>query len=148
MGNSALQPRKGRRIMIVEDEGDILFTFKDYMRSKGFIVTDSAPTADEALEAFEASLPDIVVMDYRLPGKLNGLQAAEQILGKHPYAKILIVTGHEQAREELASNEFFEDKKIGILVKPVQLSKIARLIDTLDQAPVAVLEERGSKAAE
>ena len=54
----------------------------------------------EAIVAYEANLPDFVLMDINMQ-PLNGLTAAKEILSRHPEAKIIIVSQHqdEQTRE-------------------------------------------------
>ena len=54
----------------------------------------------EAIEAYDTNLPDFVLMDINMQ-PLNGLTAAKEILSRHPEAKIIIVSQHqdEQTRE-------------------------------------------------
>lgn len=125
------QQDKVQTIMIIEDEEDVLVVYRDFLERKGYRIEVSAPTANEILRDYEAYQPDLVILDYRLPGSMNGLQAAEKILRNHPFARILIVTAFEDVKKELAKNRFFDGKKISALIKPVQLSQLARLISNL-----------------
>ena len=118
-------------IMLIEDEEDILLIYRDFLERKGYRIQASATTANEILCDYEVYLPDLIILDYRLPGHMNGLQAAEKILLKHPLARILIITAFEDAKNELARNKFLIDKKISILIKPVNLGSLARLIADL-----------------
>ncbi len=126
-----MQQDKVQTIMLIEDEEDILLVYRDFLERKGYKIEVSAPTANEILRDYEAYRPDLVILDYRLPGYMNGLQAAEKILRKHPMARILIVTAYEDAKKELLENKFFNNKKISVLIKPVQLGQLARLIARL-----------------
>ena len=58
----------------------------------------------EAIEAYEANLPDFVLMDINMQ-PIDGLTAAKQILIRHPEAKIIIVSQHQdkQTRETALS---------------------------------------------
>lgn len=49
--------------------------------------------AEEALLQIPQLKPDIVIVDYSLPG-MSGIEFAEQ-LNQHPKIKVLLVTGHE-----------------------------------------------------
>lgn len=122
------QQDKVQTIMIIEDEEDVLLVYRDFLERKGYRIEVSAPTANEILRDYEAYSPDLVILDYRLPGSMNGLQAAEKILRNHPSARILLVTAFEDVKKELAENGFFDDKKISALIKPVQLANLARFI--------------------
>ena len=51
----------------------------------------------EAIEAYEANLPDFVLMDISMQ-LFDGLTAAKMILSRHPEAKIIIVSQHQDAR--------------------------------------------------
>ena len=51
----------------------------------------------EAIEAYEANLPDFVLMDINMK-PIDGLTAAIVILSRHPEAKIIIVSQHQDVR--------------------------------------------------
>jgi DNA-binding NtrC family response regulator len=125
------QQDKVQSIMLIEDEEDILLVYRDFLERRGYKIEVSAPTANEILRDYETYRPDLVILDYRLPGYMNGLQAAEKILQKYNLARILIITGFEDAKKELAKNKFFRDKKISVLIKPFQLGHLARLITNM-----------------
>lgn len=125
------QQGKVQTIMIIEDEEDILLVYRDFLEKRGYTIEVSAPTANEILRDYDTYRPDLVILDYRLPGSMNGLQAAEKILNKNPLARVLIVTAYENVKKELAENQFFDDKRISALIKPVQLSSLARVIANL-----------------
>ena len=118
--------------MIVEDEGDILDVYSNFLRRKGYIIEVSAPTANEILHDYEIYKPDLVIIDYRLPGSMNGLEASEKILQRHPSARILIMTAFDRVKEEMKKNSFFDNKKVIVLIKPLRLGHLARLISGLE----------------
>ncbi len=57
-------------------------------------VVGEAGDGEEAVAQVEQLVPDVVLMDITMPG-LNGLEATEQIKGKKPQVKVLILTMHE-----------------------------------------------------
>ncbi|HEY5630889.1 MAG TPA: response regulator [Nitrososphaeraceae archaeon] len=126
------QQKQIHKVMIVEDELDILLLYKDFLRSKGYSVIVSSTFADEILTDYEKYMPDLVIIDYKLPGKKNGLQATREILGKYSLTPILLVTAFENVKEELSKDEFFSDKKIQILIKPVKLARLAQTIQNIN----------------
>lgn len=117
-----------RKVMIVEDELDILHLYKDFLRRRGFSVIACSIIADEVLIDYERYMPDLVIVDYKLPGKKNGLQAVREILSEHALAPILLITAFESVKKEVSEDEFFRDKRIQVLIKPVKLSRIADII--------------------
>ena len=130
------KPGQQAKVMIIEDEEDILILYKDYLRKKGHIVIVSSTIADEALRDYDNYKPDLVIADFKLPGEKNGLQAATEILSKHSRAKILIITAFEHVREELDESGLSRDN-ITMLLKPVKLSYLSEIVSRLsnDQAP-------------
>src|SRR3954447_21104300 len=122
------QQRQIRKVMIVEDEHDILVLYKDYLKTKGHSIIASSTTADDALMDFEKYRPDLVIIDYKLPGLKNGLQATREIFAKFPSARILIITAYENIKEQLNNDEFFRNKKVGIIIKPIRLARLADMI--------------------
>lgn len=126
------QQKQIHKVMIVEDELDILLLYKDFLISKGYSVIVSSTFADEILTDYEKYMPDIVIIDYKLPGRKNGLQATREILDKYSFTPILLVTAFESAKEELSKDEFFSDKKIQILIKPVKLARLAETIQNIN----------------
>ena len=120
-----------KKVMIIEDEIDILLLYKDYLNNKGFSVQATSTTANEALNDYENFFPHMIILDYNLPGKLSGLEAARQILKKYPSAPIIIVTAYETVRSELSNDEFFTNKNIILLLKPIKLQVLEYTIKSL-----------------
>ena len=120
-----------KKIMIIEDEIDILLLYKDYLNNKGFSVEATATTANEALNDYENFFPNMIILDYNLPGKLSGLEAAKQILARYPSVPIIIVTAYETVKNEMSKDHFFADKKIVLLLKPIKLHILEYTVKTL-----------------
>lgn len=119
------------KIMIIEDELDILLLYKDYLNNKGFSVLATSATANEALKDYEYFLPNLIILDYNLPGKTNGLDASREILKKYPNAPIIIVTAFDTVKNELSQDHFFTDKNIILLLKPIKLNILENNIKNL-----------------
>ena len=116
------------RIMIVEDEQDILLLYKDYLMSKGHKVLATSTTANEIMFDYDRIKPDVAIIDYKLPNEKNGIDAATQILDKYPTAAILIVTAYDTVKKEIANNSFFDNKRMEVLIKPLRLSELENSI--------------------
>jgi DNA-binding response OmpR family regulator len=120
-----------KKVMIIEDEIDILLLYKDYLNNKGFSVLATSTTANEALKDYESFYPNMIILDYNLPGKLSGLEAAKQILTRYPSVPIIIVTAYETVKNEMSNDHFFADKKVVLLLKPIKLHILEYTIKTL-----------------
>ena len=121
--------RQIRKVMILEDEQDMLHIYKDFLSTKGLSVIVTSTTADEATDDYEKYRPDFVIIDYKLPGKKNGLQAAKEILMRDPSGRILMLTAFDNVKDELKKDLFFDDKTIQVLLKPVKLARLADIIN-------------------
>lgn len=86
----------GARIVIVEDEQIIAVDLESRLKRLGHEVLGIAITGEEAIVMAEQYQPDIIFMDIRLRGPMNGLQAATTIraLRKMP---IIFVTAFADA---------------------------------------------------
>lgn len=123
-GNKPNQPVK---VMIIEDDEDILLLYKDYLKKKGHTIIVSSTTADEALRDYDDYKPDLVIVDFKLRGQKNGLQAASEILAKHSRAKILIITAFDHVREEMDETGLSR-KDVTVLIKPIKLSHLGEIV--------------------
>jgi DNA-binding NtrC family response regulator len=121
---------KTARVMIIEDDEDILLLYKDYLKRKGHTVIVSSTTADEALRDYDDYKPDLVIVDFKLPGHKNGLQAAREILAKHSSARILIITAFEHVREGM-DEAGLSTKSVTMLIKPIKLSRLSEIVSRL-----------------
>ncbi|MFL6452477.1 MAG: response regulator [Nitrososphaeraceae archaeon] len=93
-------PTGPANIMLVDDEPDILLTYKTYLDSTGYNV-DSFTDPREALMHFEQADPNnynLVLMDIRMPN-LNGIQLYYRLKAINPNIKILFVSALDAAQE-------------------------------------------------
>ncbi len=106
----------GDKILIIEDNVLNLELATDLLEANGFTVA-SAPTAEEGLRLARELFPDLVLMDFSLPG-MDGLSATKQ-LKTDPATRHLTVVGltaHAmKGDEELALNAGCD----GYLTKPI-----------------------------
>ena len=113
--------------MIIEDEQDLLNLYKDYLINKGYHISVSNTTASNVLRDYEEFKPDLVILDYKLPDGKNGLEAANEILGKYPFASILIISAYDSVKQAFNNEKKFVAKNIKLLIKPFKLSKLNEL---------------------
>ncbi len=66
-----------RRILIVDDEPDLVNAVRLYLEMEGYLVF-SAIDGEEALEKVREKLPDLVVLDVLMPG-MDGFETLEEI---------------------------------------------------------------------
>jgi CheY-like chemotaxis protein len=69
----------GASILIVEDESIVAADLEQQLRQDGYRVLGIAGSGQEAVRLAADLLPDIVLMDVRLHGGMDGVEAAQQI---------------------------------------------------------------------
>ncbi|HKQ22086.1 MAG TPA: response regulator, partial [Nitrososphaeraceae archaeon] len=111
-------------IMLLDDEEDILTLYSDYLSNMGHRILSTYVNADSILQDIGIEPPDIYIIDYRLPGNMNGVEVAREILKKFPLACIIFITAFEMLEKELSKQDIFCDKKIDVLIKPIKLNRI------------------------
>lgn len=128
-GTEAKAPRIGSaqkskyRIMVIDDEADVLMTFGSMLGSAGNIEVESFTDSLEALRQFLAKnigYYDLVIADIRMP-KLNGIQLSRVLKALNHDIHILLVTAHDIADE--VSSMLPEVGRDNIMRKPLSQEK-------------------------
>jgi len=116
---------KGNKILIIEDNLMNLELATDLLEANGFVVA-TAQTAEEGLRLARELLPDLVLMDFSLPG-MDGLSATKH-LKADPATRHLTVVG-------LTANAMKGDEQIalnagcdGYLTKPIDTRTFAATV--------------------
>lgn len=67
------------RILIVEDENIVALDIKNRLKNLGYAVAGWATTGQDAIDQAARTSPDLILMDIRLRGEIDGITAAKQI---------------------------------------------------------------------
>lgn len=117
---TSLNKVKGKTILVIDDERDILFGIQKLLTRWGaeVICCESIDQALEKLEVLSISSIDVVISDYRLRDGKNGVDAIEKIKAYYPYNNIscFLLSG-DTSTEHLKS---IKDLGYYILHKPIQ----------------------------
>ncbi len=113
------------KILIVEDDAIIVFKLKHTLENLGYNVVGTADTGKKAIDFAFSESPELILMDIRLKGNMDGIQAAEQIREKLDIPIIFMTAYSDEDKIKRA-------KKIlpyGYLLKPVQDKELEINID-------------------
>ena len=116
-----------RRVVIAEDEAIIRLDLKEILLDEGYDVVGETGRGDEAVELVRVHLPDLVILDVKMPGA-DGLQAARDIRDLDVKVAVLILTAFSQ---RTLIDEARDAGVAAYLVKPFQRIE---LIPAIDQA--------------
>ena len=115
----------GKKILIVDDATFIRTMVRDILVPRGFEIAGEATNGNEAVVMYEKLVPDLVTMDITMREK-DGLEAAKDILLKHPDARIIMVTALGQ--EKLLVDSFKAGVK-DFVVKPFEPDRIISAVE-------------------
>ena len=127
-GRATLESNPARtiRILVVEDENVIARDIKDCLENLGYSVPAIAASGVEAIAKATELLPDLVLMDIRLKGQMDGIQAAEQIWSRLQIP-VIYSTGYSDKNtlERAKATAPF-----GYILKPIEERELYVAIET------------------
>jgi DNA-binding response OmpR family regulator len=111
------------KILLVDDEKEFVETLSERIRMRDH---DSkvALNGEEALKHIDDDLPDVVVLDLKMPG-IDGMEVLRRIRKAYPNVQVIMLTGHGSDKDEK------EARKLGAfeyLQKPVEIDTLMKKI--------------------
>ena len=113
-----------KRVLIVEDEEDILTAWRTALEQKGYVV-ETADSADEALIVIKENDIDLVLTDIVMPGR-DGIELTSLIKESNPEIKILAVSGGggKLGLPEELLERAMDNGADFVLCKPIRLAEL------------------------
>ncbi len=106
-----------RRIMIVEDEPVVASDIGNRLKGLGYdFISDIVRSGEGAIVKAEAARPDLVLMDIRLEGEMDGIQAAEHIRARFNIPVVYLTAYSDEATLQRAKTT----EPYGYLLKPFE----------------------------
>lgn len=88
-------PAGSLRVIVVDDHPPMRMGLVALIRSQpGMDVVGEASDGEEAIEVYDDLLPDIVLMDLRMPG-MGGVEAILALRQKHPDARVIVLSTYD-----------------------------------------------------
>jgi len=113
-----------RRILIVDDDRDILESLQMLLKAKGYEI-ETAETGKEALEKFTAASFDLALLDVKLPD-MDGTELLGKLrTGFHHTIKIML-TGSASRKDMVESLSLGAD---GYILKPIKPRELMKLLE-------------------
>ncbi|HKH29299.1 MAG TPA: PAS domain-containing protein, partial [Sphingomicrobium sp.] len=111
------------RILVIDDDPDVREFISESLAEQGYDVYQ-ANDGKSGLSAFAAERPDLVVLDFIMPG-LSGADVASRILSTHPEQPILFVSGYSETDSirRIAPNA-------PLLTKPFRAEALSKAVRT------------------
>jgi CheY-like chemotaxis protein len=103
-------------IMIVEDEAIVGEELKISLEDMGYTVTSIVKSGEQAIEKAEQDCPDLILMDIRLKGQMDGIEAAELIRSRLGIPVVFLTAYADDDKLERAKLTM----PFGYILKPFQ----------------------------
>lgn len=90
-----------KKILVVDDEENIRFLFKEELEEEGYQV-EMASNGFEAIDKVRASKFDVVVMDIKMPG-MDGIQALNEIKNMVKDQPVILCSAYGEFKQDFSS---------------------------------------------
>lgn len=111
------------KILLVDDEKEFVETLSERIRMREHD-SEVALNGEQALKKIEDDIPDVVVLDLKMPG-MDGMEVLRKIRKAYPKVQVIMLTGHGSEKDEE------EARKLGAfeyLEKPVEIDTLMKKI--------------------
>ena len=108
------------RVLVVDDEKDFLETLVNRLAKRN-IAASGVPSGEEAIKMMNEKLFDVVILDIKMPGGMDGIECLREIKKIQPIAEVILLTGHASVETSI------EGMKLGAfdyLMKPIKLEDL------------------------
>jgi DNA-binding NtrC family response regulator len=108
------------RALVVDDEQDFLETLVNRL-GKRSIDSTGVRSGEEAIEVMKKKLFDVVILDIKMPGGMDGIETLREMKKIQPLAEVILLTGHASVETSI------EGMRLGAfdyLIKPIKLEEL------------------------
>jgi len=127
--------RERLNVMVVDDSSVVVRLISTSVTGLGHKVVRTATTGAEAVSAYGACKPDVVIMDITMP-EMDGIEATEKIVAKYPDARIIVATSHAEKSVILRARSAGAKS---YLLKPIDPEKLRAALEIVMRADLHIL---------
>lgn len=121
-----------RRILIVEDERLQAVSLRRMLERLGYEVPALADSAEAALQMSRQTKPDLVLMDIKLEGRTDGVDAALMIMRECSIPTVFITGNTDSGTYQRA----MEARPLGYLEKPIDPALLRATLREIFEGPI------------
>src|SRR5687768_13237819 len=112
-------------IMVVEDERVVARDIQESLEQLGYDVLGTAASAEECLRYASARRPDLVLMDVRIDGDIDGIGAAKLLRDRYDIPVIFLTAYADQRTVSRAR----ESEPLGYILKPFRAGELRAAVE-------------------
>ena len=108
------------RILVVDDEVDFLETIVNRLEKRKLNAT-GVTSGEEAIALLKEQLFDVIILDIKMPGGMDGIEALREIKKIQPLVEVILLTGHASVETSI------EGMKLGAFdycLKPIKFEDL------------------------
>lgn len=130
--------------LVVDDERGIRFFLRKTLERDGHVVTTAAD-GDGALDALRDTQFDLMMLDLKLGGRVDGLRVLEAVRWRWPSTIVIVLTAHGSLESAQAA---IEEGVEGYLLKPVEPNQVREAVQKALERREKLRESRARTEAE
>jgi DNA-binding NtrC family response regulator len=107
-------------VLVIDDEKDFVETVVNRLQKRK-IEAQGVTSGQAALQVLEQGRFDVILLDIKMPGGMDGIETLREIRKRHPMAEVILLTGHASVETSL------EGMQLGAydyLLKPVKFEDL------------------------
>ncbi len=116
---------KQKKVLIVEDDMIISLVIENMVKELGHSVVGKATSGEEAINLALENKPDLVLMDIRLKGEMDGIQAVTAIKEKIDTSVIYLTGNSDRVNYDRAKETDFID----LITKPFTITDLTKSME-------------------
>ncbi len=128
-----------KKILVVDDEPDIVFLVQKILKNGGYDVA-GATSGQEALDKIKAERPDLVLLDVMMPG-MDGWEACKKIKEDDDTKDIMVAMLTVKSEDEDKIQSFDYAIADWHIAKPIDRAKFSKTVEWLLTTPLKRKEE-------
>ncbi|MBL7180319.1 MAG: response regulator [Desulfobacterales bacterium] len=112
------------KILVVDDEVDFLETIVNRLKKRK-IDAIGVTSGEEAVALVKEQLFDVIILDIKMPGGMDGIEALREIIKIQPLVEVVLLTGHASVETSI------EGMKLGAFdycLKPIKFEQLLQKI--------------------
>jgi CheY-like chemotaxis protein/DNA-binding PadR family transcriptional regulator len=113
------------KILVVDDEAIITMQLEERLHAMGYEVVGMAASGEDAIDKARRLMPDLVLMDIVMPGRMNGIEAARAIISELDIPVVFVTSYADDTIIEKAK----QVRPYGYIVKPFNELEIKAAIE-------------------
>lgn len=114
------------KIMLVDDEPDVLFIERAILEKEGYEVIE-ADSGEDCLEKLKTEIPDLILLDVMMPG-INGWETSKRIKDNESTKDIPVIMVTVKSSEDDMTQSFQYGHSDGHIAKPIIKEKLLQTI--------------------